>query len=144
MLSNLDAPWGEVPGTAVERDALGYMHANCGHCHSATEDGIVFPGDLDLMLSVHDTEVELTDAYVTAVNQPNTSFTWYPEIPARIVPQDIAASSIYHRLATRGGDGLAPSGETYLELPYDQMPPLATEVLDEAGMAMLEAWINSL
>ncbi|NVL73435.1 hypothetical protein HWN77_28170, partial [Escherichia coli] len=24
----------DVPGTGVVKDALGYLHANCGHCHN--------------------------------------------------------------------------------------------------------------
>ena len=32
-----------VPGNAVEQAALGYLHANCGHCHNDTDTGVTAP-----------------------------------------------------------------------------------------------------
>jgi hypothetical protein len=49
----------------------------------------------------------------------------------RITPGDITMSAVYELMSTRGDD--------------TAMPPLATELTDDAGgLAQIEAWINQL
>jgi len=114
-----------VPGTTAERAALGYLHANCGTCHNAT--GITFI-DMRLRLSVNDASVDETDAFTTAVGKPTTVFQCGG--CDRIHPSDAAASAVVIRMSNRGSSA--------------QMPPLATEVVDEAGMSTVSAWIDAL
>jgi hypothetical protein len=114
-----------VPGDAVDQAALGYLHANCGNCHNPT--GVVFI-DMHLRLLVSNTTVEATDTFTTAVGKPALNF------PCngcnRITPGDPLNSAVIIRMSTRA--------------PADQMPPLATEIVDAAGVATVSEWIQSL
>lgn len=114
----------DVPGDAVTRAALGYMHANCGGCHGG--DGP--QAGLDLTVLVAATMPTETNAYTNAVGVA-ASFT-RPGITGRVVPGDPDASAIAYRMATRA--------------MADQMPPVATEVVDDTGLAAVRAWISSL
>lgn len=116
------------PGDATTRAALGYLHANCGHCHDPM--GSARPDvDLFLRLSVDDLTVEDTDAWQTAVGVELQAFTG-AGFTHRIVPGDAAASAVVFRMGQRGDD--------------DQMPPIATELVDESGVSAVEAWIDLL
>jgi len=117
-----------VPGDADEQAALGYLHANCAHCHSPT-GGARPDTDIDLSLSVADLTVADTGAWQTAVAIPTRSWL-RPEYPLRISPGDPGHSAIIVRMSARGDT--------------DQMPPLATEHIDEHGLAILSTWIASL
>jgi mono/diheme cytochrome c family protein len=56
------------PGDAVTANALGYLHANCAHCHNP--NGSARPDtDMNLRLSVRDTEPSATAAYRTVVGK---------------------------------------------------------------------------
>ena len=114
-----DAPDGdyEVPGGGAEQAALGYLHANCGHCHNATADAAE-PIDLDLWVSVDDVDVEDTGAYRTAVGVANTLFN-DQHVTARIEPGFPEQSSVAFRMRERGNAA--------------QMPPLGTEAVDDTG-----------
>ncbi|MBL8956720.1 MAG: hypothetical protein JNK82_38455 [Myxococcaceae bacterium] len=101
-----------IPGDAKQRAALGYLHANCAHCHNADrperEGPRCFaprPG-LDLLLRAG----ELGDAQQTATYRT-------------LVPR--GASAAHSRMEAR------------------QMPPLATEEVDTAGVALIRAWAES-
>ena len=67
------APYFPVPGNATAKAALGYLHANCGHCHNPTSSeysaGIVM--QLRLTVGTLGT-VAATPTYTTAVAQPAT------------------------------------------------------------------------
>ena len=55
-----------VPGNAVTSAALGYLHANCGHCHNP--GGTARPDtDMDLRLAVSDAQPEDTAAYRSTI-----------------------------------------------------------------------------
>lgn len=117
-----------VPGDAQAQAALGYLHANCGHCHNL--HGTSWPDtDLDLRLLVSDERVEDTATYRSAVGVELNSFQ-DDVINLRIAPGDAEHSGIYHRMSLRG--------------PMKQMPPLATEIVDPTGLARVQAWIESL
>ena len=120
------------PGDTIAQAALGYLHANCGNCHNDSADGIVFPF-MDLRLRTSDVDVAATATYQTAVNQPTALFM--NGCNHRILGGDPLASCMHVRMEARGSDGM-PSG--------DQMPPLATDVVDATGLAAVDAWISSL
>jgi hypothetical protein len=115
------------PGDEVAQAALGYMHANCGHCHN--DFGSARPDtNMDLRLRVTERTIEETAPYRTTVgvelqNFLNDGFVF------RIVPGDSGASAIFYRMSIRG---------------KGQMPPLATEEVHDEGIALIEAWIHSL
>lgn len=116
-----------VPGTEVEQAALGYLHANCGHCHNAARPAgggsrCYDPQkSLDLrLLTSRLATVEETPTYATAVGGAGK-----PVQPGR--PED---SRLLDLVGRRG--------------PPIQMPPLATEVVDDAALAVLRQWIEEL
>lgn len=110
-----------VPGTAPDAAALGYLHANCGHCHNAGRpaDASYFrpPADIDFGLRVADlAAVDATTAFATAQR----------------FPMDLDSVSSHRVLRRMTRDGL------FLR----RMPPLATEVVDRAGVALVAAWLR--
>jgi hypothetical protein len=67
LLSNPPARDFEPPGQGVVKDALAYLHANCGHCHNAdTSD--VNARTPKLRLHVADVDPTATDTYATTIN----------------------------------------------------------------------------
>lgn len=111
----------DPPGDAIDRAALGYLHANCGSCH-APENGT----SLQLRLRTTDTSVLETQVVATAFDVPaNRSAVGYP---LRVEPGHPETSLLLHRMAIRGD--------------RDQMPPLATEVTDPIGIAAVTAFIG--
>ncbi|MBM9594071.1 c-type cytochrome domain-containing protein [Roseitranquillus sediminis] len=113
-----------VASGPVERAALGYLHGNCGHCH--TEDGALAELGLDL---AHDPEDSPASARTTTFDTPlRKPPAGLPEgVALRVIPGDPDASALLHRVASR--DRLL------------QMPPLGTALVDEDAVALLEAWI---
>jgi hypothetical protein len=111
-----------VPGTPAEAAALGYLHANCGSCHnSARPPGAVSyapPPELDLWLRAD------------ALSNPSATPT-YQTIGKFVVPGAPLESPLYRWAA----------GVSWF-LP--RMPPIATKVIDRAGLATLERWIVEL
>jgi hypothetical protein len=107
----------EMPGaTAVTRDALGYMHANCGNCHNDTT-GVAIPAPvMNLRVLVGQRTAEETGAYTTALNVDVTKPDHTPNpLALRIAGGDLQNSSVSFRIALRGmTDNVADQ---------DQMPP---------------------
>ena len=129
-----------LPGRGVTRDALGYLHANCGHCHGSASP----KARLQLWASTGTPDLCMQPAYKDAVAQllctwtghaiPNGNGENYVE---RIVPGDAAHSGMIARMKARpmpndGGRGKA-----------DQMPKIATEVPDQRGIEIVSRWIES-
>jgi hypothetical protein len=118
-----------VPGTPVQRAALGYLHANCGGCHNSAGE---IPRDdpMKLRLLVGQTDYAETDTVLTTIGVPtlNANADLYGK--PRVDPQSAATSAIYLRMSNRG------------DYP---MPPIATEQPDSAGgVAAIKAWIDSI
>jgi hypothetical protein len=110
------------------RRALGYLHANCAHCHNPR--GSARPDtDLDLRLSVGDRAANDTAAVRTAVAQPLQRSGLLRE-RFRIAPGAPERSGLWQRMSQRGS--------------ASQMPPLATERVDLEGRDLVRAWIESL
>jgi hypothetical protein len=117
-----------APGDAATEAALGYLHANCGHCHNPA--GTARPDtDMDLRLLLSDRSPEDTAAYTTTIGIELQYFDDSP-LTLRVVPGDAEQSGLLFRMSMRG--------------PDTQMPPLATELVDDAGVALVRAWIESL
>lgn len=121
-----------VPGDEQESAVLGYLHANCGTCHNPTS-GVQVRVDLDLRLPLGlDDDVTSTPSYRTSVGVP-ISVTDGGQVPGatlRVDPGSPSTSALFLRLDTRG--------ELY------SMPPLGTELVDEAGKSQIAAWIRAL
>jgi hypothetical protein len=115
------------PGDAQVGAALGYLHANCSHCHdsrsAAAADVKVF-----MEVRVDDATPEATAAYRTLVGQPIHHF---PDVGLEglVVPGKPDESLVYYRMGRRD---------------EAQMPPLATHKVDAEGLAAIGAWITAL
>lgn len=110
------------PSSDLDRSALGYLAANCSHCHNAEPGpnpaGCYDPGEaLDWSLPAGLRSVDDAPAVVTGRDRLGTA-------------ED---SEVLHRMGLRERRFFAT-----------QMPPLATEVTDEDGMALLREWIATL
>jgi hypothetical protein len=117
----------ELPGDDVERRALGVLHANCGHCHSAT--GSQPKLRLRFLPEEAGQPLESTEIFRSNVSHPVTA-EWLDRPAAydvRVVPGIPSASAVLYRMQQRG-------------VP-DQMPPVATSKVDAFGIAALDAWI---
>ena len=116
-----------IPGDDITRDALGYLHANCGNCHN--DDLNDNPLRLRLLVD-RLTTPEDTPTYQTAVGVA-TEADPIPGIAATVVveagsPDD---SALYLRMSLRGEGA---------------MPFVGSEDVDPAGTAAIAAWIESL
>lgn len=125
MVSDPPAGAVVVPGDDTARAALGWLHANCSHCHNQRrperEGARCYDPqkDFDFTLRVGDLgSVKATATYRTAVDSV-------------ISAGDPDGSEVVQRAGKRDPD-------------WPSMPPLGTEVVDDAGLASLRAWIKQL
>lgn len=111
----------------VERAALGYLHANCGHCHNA--DGAPAPVALRLAQRVATPEASAQAVRQALLVLPARSRTAGSTVDAPPVrPGDPAASLLLQRMHSRQ--------------PQSQMPPLGTRVPDTEALALITRWIG--
>lgn len=117
--------------TGKSADAVSWLHVNCGtSCHTGTPQGTGYGTGLVLRLSWDEiankppAEWAIMKATIGAsIRSPK----WAGE--TRVTPGDPSASVLYRLLSQRGGQ---------------QMPPIATKVVDERGRAAVEAWIAAM
>lgn len=114
-----------VPGTGDVRDALGYMHANCGGCHGGPSP---LPGGapMDLWIDVGMTDPALTASYTTTVGVTSL----WPGAPYRVAPGLPDDSAIMRRMQSR--------------TVGVQMPPIASEIPHSIAVGTIRRWILSL
>lgn len=122
-----------MPGDdELTREALGYLHANCGNCHNDANglpvENVPEPQML-LRVSVHDETLEDTDTFNTAVNQPTTA-SGELAIPYRIAGGSLDDSAVHFRMTQR--------------MIEDQMPPIGTEIVDPDGLELIQSWVETL
>jgi hypothetical protein len=114
----------EVPGDPTERAALGYLHANCGHCHNqARPPGGAAPcfdpaNELDFWLQV--------DRLATPADTP----TYSSAIGYVIAPGQPSLSRLIDRASSR--------------TVFYRMPPLGSEETDDDTLAILRRWIAEM
>jgi hypothetical protein len=108
-----------IPGAPAERAVLGYLHANCGHCHR--DEGPVAPVGMTLAYSIgRAPALDTTVARVSKFMAPR----------ARVAPGDADHSVLVARMRSRS--------------PVEQMPPLGTQLVDEAAVQLIATWIDQL
>ena len=132
-----------IPGDAVERAALGYLHANCGiSCHNnnlrakARDTGLMLRLEPDMLSSAPATPAVRTGLF----KQPGTNSKYggisTPDGGAPrdyfrdFVPRDTKRSLSLVRMVTRGGDG--------------EMPSIGSKRVDDAGVEIVRAWIEQM
>jgi uncharacterized repeat protein (TIGR03806 family) len=119
----LDDPWGTA---ALDTRARSYLDANCGHCHtlggSATQSG--------LLLSWPDTDPTVNAPTSFGVCKTPTATGGACGLAFDIVPGTPEQSMLICRIA---------SSE-----PQVRMPPVATKLPHDEGIALLEEWIMGM
>jgi hypothetical protein len=128
LLSPAALPSFTAPGNALESAALGYLHANCAHCHNP--NGSARPDtDLDLRLRASDRTPGETLIYTTTLDIPLQYFAATKDA-RRVIARDLANSALVVRMRERGN--------------RTQMPALASKLIDAQGITVVEAWISQL
>ncbi len=126
----LDQPPRIVAASPVERAALGYLHGNCGHCHSApSATGASVPVPVQLAQSVAD-PVQGASSVLRSLLGAISRFR-LPGASASaqvIAPRSAAHSVLPARMRSRD--------------PRVQMPPLGTAIPDHEALALIERWID--
>jgi hypothetical protein len=122
--SVLDSPPRIAAATATERAALGYLHGNCGHCHN--DRGSL--QNIGLFLR-HGTGSDREPALASTLGQPvrKPAPGQTPDAVLRVEPGHPGSSGLMQRVSSRS--------------PALQMPPLGTELTDDAAVALLQRWI---
>jgi hypothetical protein len=125
-----------IPGNTTDVAALGYLHANCGiACHNRGSGAAEGTGFF-MRLEVADmATVQATDTWQTGVG--HLSFFTPPGATSPLMilaPGDAGASCVYYRMSTRTGVDDAAVGI--------QMPPIDTHKVDEAGVSIIQQWID--
>jgi hypothetical protein len=123
LITDAPAEPPQVPGNETEQAALGYLHANCSHCHNdsrPSHDGArCFDPENDLDFSLHADQG-------SSVTETRT----YRTTKDVIEPGHPDSSHLLDLVGQRGR--------------FEQMPPLATEVVDSSSVAVLRRWIEEM
>ncbi len=107
--------------------ALGYMHANCSHCHNPTSS-VVNNTPLNLQLTVATVGVtSTTPAYMTAVDVTTVNLI-----------------NGHNKLVYKGDASLSVVMDRFRATDGNRMPAAGTEFKDDDGDPILETWINSI
>lgn len=147
----------KLPGTPVEQQALGYLHANCGMCHNPLSKVYTAKAAMDLWTRLDQIgSVQQTRAYLSLVcdqwpgpgGRPSPITSCEPghatganmEIAdisklKRVVPKNAAESGIHDLMSLRIAGATADA---------IQMPPIGTKIKDPTGLKAIEDWINGL
>jgi len=105
-----------VPGEPAVRTALGYLHANCSHCHNQTRPARTGARCYD----------------------PDNDLDFALRLDALSSPEDTAASRTAKDHHERMLELMGRRGSDL------HMPPLATEQVDAEGLATVRTWIGTL
>ena len=123
LISDVPAVTPQVPGNETEQAALGYLHANCSHCHNASRPKHAGArcfdpeNDLDFLLRADDaTRVSETSTYRTTAEVIEAG---HPDHSALI---DLVSQ----------------------RSRFKQMPPLASEAVDSTAVTLLRRWIEEM
>jgi hypothetical protein len=118
-------PLGADPATAA---ALGYLHANCGHCHNP--NGTSWPDTQMVLRSVvADTGLEMSLVVRSIVGVP-LEYWRGGAITLRVESGRPDQSAVVERTSGNGEP--------------NPTPPLATEVVDATGLETVRQWIAGL
>jgi hypothetical protein len=116
--------------TQAQADALGYMHANCGHCHNPSSR---IQTDTPMVLRLDTTKLATltgTPTYLTTTNQPGITISENgTPFTTLVIPKDPDHSIVNVRVNTT---------------TTNHMPPLGTELTDPRATELILGWINSL
>lgn len=113
----------EAP-TPTARAALGYLHGNCGHCHNAAG---ALTG-LELVLAQQaERDSHSAERTLRSLLGRSSRFRPHGSEATQRVAADQGNSVLTLRMKT--------------DNPFARMPPLGVQVVDTAGVALIERWI---
>lgn len=114
--------------TPAGRAALGYLHANCGHCHADPKlTGAAAPVELQLAIDAFDPAAGV--AAIARLLEGTSRYRPRGASDARyVVPGGAQAGTLLARMRSRD--------------PRIQMPPLGSVQPDHEALALFERWIN--
>jgi hypothetical protein len=119
-----------IPGDARTRSTLGYLSANCGHCHNPDSDvaTVRFPLRMPAYASAAQLAavIDTLTGRTTKWDLPHTT----PGTTAAVRPGTPDLSALFVRMRSRR--------------PSSQMPPLGTVVVDGDAVDLVSAWIAGL
>lgn len=117
-------------GTGASEPALRWLHVNCGvSCHNSNENAKAFPTGMSLRLEAATLTRPLREWKAVASTLERPAHTAAFAGQTRIIPGDPTQSLVVRLAGMRG---------------MQQMPPLATRVVDEAGLALVRKWIEAM
>ncbi|UJR84022.1 hypothetical protein [Sandaracinus amylolyticus] len=119
-----------IPGTELEQSALGYLHANCGHCHDSAHPLSHFRA---LRLRIPVGLVDPLDAPAVRTTVGAEMHHAADGTTIAVVPGEPLSSQLYVRMLHRGDEW---------DMPPD--PTDASDFVDEAGAELVRAWIEGL
>jgi len=126
----LDQPPRIAARSRIERAALGYLHGNCGHCHSAPDSsGAAVPVDVVLAQSTKRASASADAVRASLVAVASRFRPHGVQGPTQVVEPGHSATSVL-TLRMRSRD------------PRVQMPPLGTAIPDNEALALVERWID--
>jgi hypothetical protein len=107
--------------------ALGYLHANCSHCHNPTS-AVINNTPLNLKLTVGTVgATSTTSAYVTAVNVTTLN-----------------TINGHNTIVYKGDPDMSVMMDRFRATDGNRMPAAGTEFKDDVGEPILEAWITNI
>jgi hypothetical protein len=121
-----------LPGTSTVQNALGYMHANCGHCHNPTSPNFAdSPTNMRLLVGTLGSETT-TPPYTTLVDRTGKTYTH--------------DDMVVYTLLVDGGNANNSILIKRMQsaIPQKHMPQRGSEMTDPTGLATLTSWVNSL
>lgn len=117
-----------VAPTPAGRAVLGYLHANCGHCHVDPKlTGSAVPVELQLAIDPFDAAAgqAVIDRLLNGTSRYRPRGAADPRY---VVPGEAASGTLLARMRSRD--------------PRIQMPPLGSLQPDAEAIALFERWIN--
>lgn len=117
-------PFFPLGGTAADKAAYGFFHANCGHCHNAQSPVMAI---VNVSLRMDTTKLAPHDmpAYTSLVNQ-TAQLSGVPG--TLVIPGNATDSVVMKRMSTLNVN--------------QKMPQIGTETLNDDGIAAVTAWIS--
>ena len=110
----------------IARAALGYLHANCGHCHN--DDGALSSVDMVLSQRVDDPRAGVMRTLESLVNRAPRHRSRLSPTLARVLPGNPDASLVSVKMHTTD--------------PNTRMPPIGVSIVDDEGAALIDRWIR--
>ena len=119
-------------GTAAAAAPLAWLHINCGTtCHNANSNAVAYSAGMILRLDPAKLDgrsaLEL-EPMKTTIGVPGKSTTWNGR--TRVVAGNAEGSLLYQLITSRG--------------VANQMPPIATRIVDQVNDALVADWINKM